>query len=56
MQIIKLKMKNGELTSLESSSDFEIVVYDYDLNEYENIDPELIQTDENLEQYIELVI
>lgn len=56
MQIIKLKMQNGELTSLESSADFEIVVYDYDLHDYEDIDPDLIQTDENLEQYIELVI
>lgn len=56
MKQIKLVMKNKELTSLEDSDEFEVIVYDYDLDDYENIDPDLIQTDINGEQFIELIV
>jgi hypothetical protein len=56
MKQIKLILKDKELTSLEDSDEFEVVVYDYDLDEYENIDPVLIQTDIDGENFIELVI
>jgi len=56
MRQIKLILKDKELTSLEDSDEFEVVVYDYDLHEYENIDPALIQTDDEGNNFIELVV
>jgi UDP-N-acetyl-D-mannosaminuronate dehydrogenase len=56
MKQIKLILKDKELTSLEDSDEFEVIVYDYDLDDYENIDPDLIQTDINGEQFIELIV
>lgn len=56
MKQIKLALKNRELTSLENPNEFEVVVYDYDLHEYESIDAMLIQTDEEGNEFIELVI
>jgi hypothetical protein len=56
MRQIKLILKNKELISLEDSDEFEVIVYDYDLHEYENIDSVLIQTDDEGNNFIELVI
>lgn len=56
MKQIKLVMKDKELTSLEDSNEFQVVVYDYDLDEYAYIDPDLIQVDTEGESFIELVI
>lgn len=53
---IKLILKDKELTSLEDSDEFEVVVYDYDLDEYAYIDPVLIQTDDEGNNFIELVV
>jgi len=56
MKQIKLILKDKELTSLEDSDEFEVVVYDYDLDEYAYIDPDLIQTDNEGKNFIELVV
>ena len=56
MKQIKLILKDKELTSLEDSDEFEVVVYDYDLDEYAYIDPVLIQTDDEGNNFIELVV
>jgi hypothetical protein len=56
MRQIKLILKNKELISLEDSDEFEVIVYDYDLHEYETIDPVLIQTDDEGNNFIELVV
>jgi hypothetical protein len=52
---IIITMVNNELYHDESDG-FEVVLHDYDLEDYENIDPVLIQTDSNGDNFIELVI